>query len=586
MMGFNPVPVSKTPVRRAALLNRLPSHPDQEQEQAPIWLLILLLGVLPAALLLIYYVVRFDGLREGDAMDFAQLGRNLLRGRGFVTYILRPLALLHGDDAFRQPEVTHGPLFPIVLALTFGALGVRDSIAAAVSGGFYLLTVPLIYLLGSRLFDVRVGLAGALLFAVNNLVLDYAVSGMHLTMVVFLTTLLLLILRPLFETQPEEWVDRRTAPEPFPARSLMLAGWLTGALYLTEPTCIWFVPCFAGIILLARSEARFRLVATFLGVALAVALPWIARNALLTGDPLFGLRGAELWMAGDQPIAIAYRMAPDAFHSGVGMLTPVLRKAALALDQILAAFPTLTGVWLIGVVLPSLLFPPAPASARIRGVTVSCFLLLVLGSIFTRVEMPLFIALIPTLIVFGVSYLQHLAAHSPLPPTAVRRLTVALGLVASYPLVAALTVAPRPRQAAEGAAAARLQAVPETEAVLSDQPWLVAWRGDRPAIWLPVDDGHFAEVRQRFPSARWLFLTPQVRAFSTRWATLYNVFLEWTVRDHLAISARRPSPPPVGIRTGDPDPLFRSMGNLSAVRLEQAGEPSAILAAFPTARQQ
>ena len=33
----------------------------------------------------------FPGLINGDALDFAQLGRNMSAGRGFVTFILRPL---------------------------------------------------------------------------------------------------------------------------------------------------------------------------------------------------------------------------------------------------------------------------------------------------------------------------------------------------------------------------------------------------------------------------------------------------------------------------------------------------------------
>ena len=50
----------------------------------------------PPALLLLYYKLMFAGLVNSDALDFAQLGRNLSSGRGFVTYILRPLALSSG----------------------------------------------------------------------------------------------------------------------------------------------------------------------------------------------------------------------------------------------------------------------------------------------------------------------------------------------------------------------------------------------------------------------------------------------------------------------------------------------------------
>src|SRR5262245_15014185 len=42
----------------------------------------------PPLLLFAYYRLMFPGLVNSDAMDFAQIGRNLSQGRGFVTYIL------------------------------------------------------------------------------------------------------------------------------------------------------------------------------------------------------------------------------------------------------------------------------------------------------------------------------------------------------------------------------------------------------------------------------------------------------------------------------------------------------------------
>src|SRR5687768_7910475 len=94
------------------------------------WALTLTMVIGPIALLFLYYRLMFPGLINPDAMDYAQLGRNISAGRGFTTYVLRPLALTQGDDALHQPDVTHGPLFPFALAVAFGAFGARDSIAA------------------------------------------------------------------------------------------------------------------------------------------------------------------------------------------------------------------------------------------------------------------------------------------------------------------------------------------------------------------------------------------------------------------------------------------------------------------------
>src|SRR5215210_4595847 len=81
------------------------------------WALVVCCLLGPPLLFLLYYSVMFPGLTNPDALDFAQIGRNLSDGRGFSTLILRPLALSQGSDALHQSDVTHGPLFPFIMAL-------------------------------------------------------------------------------------------------------------------------------------------------------------------------------------------------------------------------------------------------------------------------------------------------------------------------------------------------------------------------------------------------------------------------------------------------------------------------------------
>ena len=114
------------------------------------WLIGAALFAIPLLLFVLYYKTTFQGLVNNSAMDYAQIGRNLSEGRGFTTYFLRPLALTHGDNPFRQPDVNHVPLFPVFLALAFGARGATDANTAFVSGAFYLATVPVLFWLGSR----------------------------------------------------------------------------------------------------------------------------------------------------------------------------------------------------------------------------------------------------------------------------------------------------------------------------------------------------------------------------------------------------------------------------------------------------
>src|SRR5689334_17775228 len=171
-------------------------------------MLILLLITIPPLLLVLYCRVMFPGLTNPDAMDFAQLGRNLSSGQGFVTHMLRPLALEHGPNILHQPEVTHGPLYPFILALAFGIFGSKDAVVAGVSGIFYLLTIPVLYILSVRLFNRAVGILTALIFIGNALMLEYASSGLHITLYIFLATCLFLTVShfapPTLEASPSK----------------------------------------------------------------------------------------------------------------------------------------------------------------------------------------------------------------------------------------------------------------------------------------------------------------------------------------------------------------------------------------------
>ena len=58
-----------------------------------------------------------------------------LRGSG-CRPVGSDLGVRNVEGAIRQPDVTHGPLYPFVLALAMGALGAKDSVVAGVSGVF------------------------------------------------------------------------------------------------------------------------------------------------------------------------------------------------------------------------------------------------------------------------------------------------------------------------------------------------------------------------------------------------------------------------------------------------------------------
>jgi hypothetical protein len=219
----------------------------------------ILLGLVLGSILLDFLYCRHmvSGLINPDAMDFAQCARNLLQGHGFTTQILSPLALTHSSKVLQQPEMIHGVFYPFLLALGFGIFGAKDAVVIALSGLFYVLTVPVIYFLGRRLFNVRVGWIAALIFLTNGTILDYAASGTHITLFLFLATCLFNTLHVMANTASTKDGQKEVASRLGP--TYLLAGILTGLLYLTDPLFLWLMPVLiVAVVRIVSASSRRR----------------------------------------------------------------------------------------------------------------------------------------------------------------------------------------------------------------------------------------------------------------------------------------------------------------------------------------
>lgn len=546
------------------------------------WLLALAMLAGPPLLLFLYTRVMFVGLTNPDALDFAQLGRNLSAGRGFVTYILRPLALTEGGgNPMAQPDVTHGPLYPFLLALAFGAFGARDGVAMAVSGLFYLVTIPVVYRLGLRVFGRAVALLTALIFTFNALMLEYAASGLHITLYVFLATALLLMLYEVADWSRRHSADFRT---PAPRTALLLAGMTAGCLYLTDLIFFWVLPVVLGFaVWLCRPRWKETLPWFVLPLAILV-LPWMVRNAVTAGNPVFGLRGLELWMHTDRyPGFTAYRLMLPDLAPGVGVFRDVLKKILLGAGEVIQAFPQITASWVLAFFLPGLLFRFAdPAANTLRRIVMGCFLALFVGTLIFSIQMPLFVSTIPAMLIFSVAFLLHLARQAQLSPGSTG---LVIGLVAigvGYPLLTDLAGS-KPRTLAEAPAARLLgERSRPNDVALSDQPWIVAWHADRPAVWIPVSDARTAQLRERFATTRWLFLTEMVRGYSANWLRVYDTFLQWNLIYAQARASGQRAPAGIRIEGDGNHPLLQALRGFESVSPVETDLPRAVVAVLPS----
>ncbi len=542
-------------------------------------LLMVLAVVGPIALLRLYYGLMFPGLTNTDALDFAQIGRNLVEGRGFTTSIIRPLTLPYGTDLLHQPDTTHGPLYPFCLALGFGVFGVKDSIVSLVSGTFYLLTIPLVYLLGCRVGNRPAGRLAAIVFTANALNLEYAVSGLHISLYIFLTTALFLTLHRLatFAYDPDKPRDAA-----LPKGQLALSGLLTGLLYLTDPVLFWVIPVVFFVVVILPSPKRGIGVTLFMLPLLATAGLWMVRNGIVCDNPFFGTRGSEIWM--NTPIYpgnAAYRMLSDEFVPGVTLLNAVVRKMFLNASQILLMFPQINASWMLAFFLPSLLFRFSNAASNlIRNALLITFLALFFGMMLFGLQMPLFAGVVPSMLTFAAAYMLHRLNESRPDRHAMVMLTSLVTFLIACPLLTDLLVAERTPPISSIETAQWLgQNSGKSDAVFSDQPWIVAWYGHRSAVWLPATEKKTEEVRAKHPEIRWLFLTEQSRTYSEGWRYVYDALYRWSSVAAQAKEKRLPLPNGLTI-AGTGLPLLQTLQGFTAVPPVQ-NYPAAVLAVAP-----
>jgi hypothetical protein len=293
----------------------------------------------------------FKGLSHERAMEQAEIAREIARGHGFSTKMIRPAALFQLKenkgifDQDRIPDAYHGPLNPYINApfmwlvkshWTMSTKDIQylpDRIIVFVQLAFMIAGWVVSYFTMRRLFDARLAAFGLWLMILCQTFWDFAISGLPQNLILFLFSCACYAL--------VRAVENRVAVRPF-------AGWLIassiffGLMALTHALTLWV---FAGAVIFAllyfppynaadetegsRGFIRRTLVLPLKGlqaiasalrcpdwlqramlrpapfVMLAVValmyLPWMVRNQRACGDAfglgwytgLVGLRGSE-----------------------------------------------------------------------------------------------------------------------------------------------------------------------------------------------------------------------------------------------------------------------------------------------------
>lgn len=531
-----------------------------------------LLGVLAVAMLLVGYNWRcFRNFSTQEAMDSAQLARNLSTGQGYTTKFIRPFSMFLVKRANqarldkltpeqkadlcevkgKHPDIANPPLYPLVLA---GVMKVvpptadaakerpfwwsdgrfaryQPDFAIAVFNELLLLVAAvLVFFLARRLFDNYVAWLSGTLVLLTNMLWRFSVAGLS-TMLLLLLFLGLVWALVRFEAAAREPATRLGSM----VGLAVLLGLLLGLGTLTRYAFgFLLLPVLAFVFLYG---GRWRVPAALLVTIFCVAVvtPWLVRNISVCGQP-FGTAGyAVLENSSLFPgHRLERSLTPDFSQFTFNQLW---WKFFTNLRQIiLNELPKSGGGLALAFFLVGLMVNYRnPALSRLRYFTLLTLVVLLavqaLGRTALSDDSPeinsenLLVLLLPLIVIFGVSFFHVLLDQLPDVLAGMRlAVTLLFAGLAALPIIFSFLPPRTPPVSFPPYFPPTIQAVAgwmrPGELTMSDVPWAVAWYGDRQAILLTLNaEDQFYALNDYIKPVRALYLTPQSMdvKFQSQW---------------------------------------------------------------------
>lgn len=517
-----------------------------------------LLILLVAAMSLVYTAGQFRGLNKRESMDMAQVARNVARGEGFTTYVIRPLSLWkleeHGwakNDPrliVHHPDLYNPPLYPLVLAGLFKLLpasAFKYDMAEHVYYPERWVMVPfdqlclvacvfLVFLWARRLFDRRVAITASLLMLFSDTLWSYSISGLptnFLMLLFLLSTYCLFIVDNRFNPpEPVEGEAAGVAPASVTASTVALviaSAVLLGLCFLTRYlTAFFLVPMAIYVARVFRQRAAVVWSGVYVAVFVAVIAPWLVRNYQVSGS-LLGIAQYELVdRAGSfRGETLQRSYAPDftGAYSIKGLTVKFLTNARSNLLSNLRFVGSDFLVFFFGV---GLMYGFRRRDvSRLRRLTLSVIGLAVIAMSLIGADPEragpdvnggnLLILLLPIIAIFGTAFFYLLLDRIPFRIKLTRGAAIGAFVALNVSPMIFTLLPPRvnvfPYPPYFPPATRAVAGLFETNAlVCSDLPWSMAWDGERRTVWLPMSVDEFYEIND-FVAPRgfqYMMLTP------------------------------------------------------------------------------
>jgi hypothetical protein len=527
-----------------------------------------------AALSLVYTASQFRGFEKRESMDVAQLARNLARGQGYNTYVIRPLSLWqlkqfgpgHEQRLMNHPDLSNPPLYPMILATLFKALPAsvfdfkeNDRIYAPERWVILpfdqiclLLSVLLVYLWAKQLLDHRVAMTAGLLLLFSDTLWSYGISGLPTN---FLMLLLLLTLYCLYRAdrgmhpteipktdQPAN--GQPVAPPPSTTRAgvlILVSAILMGLCFLTRYLCGFLVlplAIYAGAIMRGKRSRLWG--ALYVAIFLAVIAPWLVRNYHVSGSVL-GI--AKYQIIGDVTLTRSYHPKIEGALSMRGIASAFLTRSR-SLVSLLKEIGSDYFIFFFGV---GLMYSfRRPEVARLRRAVVGAMACAIFGMALIGYPgepngpdvfgVNLLVLFLPLVAVYGVAFFYLLLDRIPFRIRLTRAAAIgAFALLNLAPMIFTL-LPPRRGPYPYPPYIAPVTRMISTwfgsnDVAVSDLPWAMAWGGNRRTIWLPATVDDFYEIHDFVPPrgafVSFLMFTPNLLNQPFQTEVLHGPYAAW-----------------------------------------------------------
>ncbi|MBC8094680.1 MAG: hypothetical protein H7Y43_02600, partial [Akkermansiaceae bacterium] len=419
-----------------------------------------------------------------------------------------------------HPDISNPPVYPLVLAGLMKVLPFDFSVSSTKpfwsSNGrmvrsqpdfliawfnqfLFLVVIAMTYFWARRMFDVTIASTAAILLFGSDVLWRFSSSGLSTLLLMVVVMGLVWCLTPLLQEEVPE-SPRDGGPLFIFA---VAAGVLVGVAGLTRyGFAVLIVP---AVIVLARfgGSRRVTLSLTVIAAFLVVMLPWIFRNHGLSGT-LFGtagfdmLKGASLF----PEHRLERSMDPDTIFTVRTIWMKLLINFRVILQN---EFFSFGGGWIIALFLVGLMVGfRNPTIRRVRYFLMGSLGVLFVMQALARTQLSedapginsenYLILLLPLIVVYAVSFFYLLLDQIQLPAKQLRYAVVALfaglaclplGFTLLPPRSGPVVLPYYPPYIRDGAEWFR-----ESELMMSDVPWAVAWYGQRQSVWLTLHAFH------------------------------------------------------------------------------------------------